>query len=248
MKAVSLAALALVVSVGSVASAEPVAVRYAEGLTRGFPVLRSVTGERLAQGELIQVARGDRVESRLTFRFVDGSYWGEQVTFSQQGTFALQSYRLVQRGPSFAEALDATFERDTERYTVRYQADADSPEEVMKGRLSLPPDVYNGMLIMLMKNLPAGSSHVVQVVAFTPKPRLVKMQLAPVAEDRVTIGDWPVTATRYAIKPQLGMFASLLVSDLPDAKCWLIGGEAPGFVRFEGPLYFMGPVWRIDPS
>ena len=62
------------------------------------------------------------------------------------------------------------------------------------------------------------------------------------------VGDWPVRASRYAIKPQLGMFASLLVTDLPDVKCWVLGGEAPGFVRFEGPLYFMGPVWRIDPN
>ena len=250
MKAVTTAllAVALLLGFGSVGSAEPVTVRYAEGVTRGFPVLRSVKGERLAQGELVQVARGDRVDSRLTFRFVDGSFYDEQVTFSQHGTFTLQSYRLVQRGPSFPEALDASFDRETERYTVRYKSDTESPEEVIKGKLSLPPDVYNGMLIMLVKNLPAGASEVVQIVAFTPKPRLVKMQLAPVADERVTIGDWPVTVTRYAIKPQLGMFVSLLISDLPDVKCWVVGGEAPGFVRFEGPLYFMGPVWRIDPS
>ncbi|MBI2204164.1 MAG: hypothetical protein HYU41_09980 [Candidatus Rokubacteria bacterium] len=250
MKAVTIAvlAVALLLAVGSVGSAEPVAVRYAEGVTRGFPVLRSVDGQRLAQGELIQVARGDRVDSRLTFRFVDGSFYDERVAFSQQGTFTLQSYRLVQRGPSFPEALDAAFDRETERYTVRYKSDADGPEETLTGKLSLPPDVYNGMLIMLMKNLPAGGSEIVQIVAFTPKPRLVKMQLAPVADERVTIGEWPITATRYAIKPQLGMFVSLLISDLPDVKCWVVGGEAPGFVRFEGPLYFMGPVWRIEPS
>jgi hypothetical protein len=104
------------------------------------------------------------------------------------------------------------------------------------------------MLIMMIRNLPAGTNQVVQIVAFTPKPRLVKMLLSPISEERVMVGDWPMTAMRYAIKPQLGMFVSLLISDLPDVRCWVVGGDAPGFVRFEGPLYFMGPVWRIEPN
>jgi hypothetical protein len=248
MKHLSLSIVLLAASVAGVSSvsADPVAVRFAEGVTRGFPVLRSTTGQKLAQGELVQVPRGDRIESRLVFRFLDGSYYEEQVTFSQQETFTLHSYRLIQRGPSFSESTDASIDRETERYTVRYKADESSAEEVVKGRFALPPDVYNGMLIMMIKNLNPGASQVVQIVAFTPRPRVVKMLLSPVAEDRVLVGDWPMSATRYVIKPQLGMFASLLVSDLPDVKCWVLGGDAPGFVRFEGPLYFMGPVWRIE--
>jgi hypothetical protein len=230
------------------ASADPVEVRFTEGVTRGFPVLRSTTGQKLAQGELVQVARGDRVDSRLTFRFLDGSFYDEQLTFSQNGTFTLHNYRLVQRGPSFPESLDATLDRESERYVVRHRADENSPEEIVKGRFTLPPDTYNGMLIMMIRNLPAGTNQVVQIVAFTPKPRLVKMLLSPISEERVMVGDWPMTAMRYAIKPQLGMFVSLLISDLPDVRCWVVGGDAPGFVRFEGPLYFMGPVWRIEPN
>ncbi|MBI1734905.1 MAG: hypothetical protein HYR51_07005 [Candidatus Rokubacteria bacterium] len=248
MKTIGLAVAVFAVSGMSSVWAEPVTVRYTEGVTRGFPVLRSTTGEKLAQGELTQVARADRVDSRLVFRFFDGSYYDEQVVFSQQATFTLESYRLVQRGPSFPETLEASLDRETERYTIRYRADEDSPEEMLKGKFSLPTDAYNGMLTMLLKNLPAGASQVVQIVAFTPKPRLVKMLLAPVTEERVLVGEWPLTATRYMIKPQLGLFASLLVSDLPDVKCWVVGGDAPGFLRFEGPLYFMGPVWRIEPN
>jgi hypothetical protein len=249
MKQISIAALLLALSLFGVSpgSAEPVAVRFTEGVTRGFPVLRSTTGQKLAQGELLQVARGDRVDSRLIFRFLDGSYYEEQLTFSQQDTFTLHSYRLVHRGPSFPETIEASIDRETERYAVR-KSEEGSPEEVVKGKFTLPPDVYNGMLIMLMKNLPAGMNQVVQIVAFTPKPRLVKMLLTPVAEERVLVGDWPMSATRYAIKPQLGMFVSLLISDLPDVKCWVLGGDAPGFMKFEGPLFFMGPVWRIEPN
>jgi hypothetical protein len=228
------------------ASAEPVAVRYTEGVTRAFPVLRSVKGEKLAQGDLVQVAKGDRVESRMVFKFKDGSLYDETVVFSQNDVFVLQSYRLIQRGPAFPESMDAFVDRESGRYTVRYKADEDSAEEVITGKFELPTDAYNGLLSTLMKNLPTGESRTVQIVAFTPKPRLVKMLLTPTVQDAVMVGETAMNATRFMIKPQLGLFASLLVADLPDVKIWIVEGEAPAFIKFEGPLYFMGPVWRIE--
>jgi hypothetical protein len=137
-------------------------------------------------------------------------------------------------------------DRATGRYHVRYRADDDSPEEVLDGKLEMPADVYNGLLGTLLKNLEAGASKTVQIVAFTPKPRLIKMLLEPVAAEPVAMGSIHVAATRYHIKPQLGMFASLLVMALPDVKTWIARGEAPAFLKFEGPLYFMGPIWQID--
>jgi len=243
------AILALAFVIGGVAPAvaEPIAVRYTEGVTRGFPVLRSLGGEKLAQGELTQVARaGDVVESRLVFRFKDGSLYDERVTFSQKDVFTLITYHIVQQGPSFPEALDGLVDRRTGKYEVRYRGDEDSPEETLKGSFDMPGDVYNGMLSMLMKNMPVATPATVQIIAFTPKPRLVKMLLKPAAEDPMSVNDAAVIATRFLVRPQLGLFASLLVADIPDVKCWIAGGEAPAFLRFEGPLYFMGPIWRID--
>jgi hypothetical protein len=34
----------------------------------------------------------------------------------------------------------------------------------------------------------------------------------------------------------------------PDTHVWILGGDAPTFVKFEGPLYSGGPVWRIELS
>lgn len=237
----------VVILAGLPAAAEPVAVKYSEGVTRGFPVLRSLSGERLAQGELIQIPRGgDVVESRLTFRFKDGSLHDERVVFTQRDVFTLLSYGIVQKGPSFPETVEATVDRATGRYEVRYRGDEDSPEEMLTGEFELPLDVYNGLLSTLMKNLPVGDSAMVQIVAFTPKPRLVKMLLTPAADDPMKVNEASVIATRFLVRPQLGLFASLLVADIPDVKCWIAAGDAPAFLRFEGPLYFMGPVWRID--
>lgn len=246
-------ALGIVVLVSLLAAAlpalaQPVAVRFAEGVSRGFPVIRAATGERLAQGDVMQFPRGDRLENRMVFRFRDGSVYDERVVFSQNGVFTVHAYSLVQRGPSFPEVIEAHLDRDTGRYRVRHQAEADGREEVFEGRIDLPPDVYNGLLTTLMKNLSPGVSARVKVVAFTPTPRLVTMVLAAAAEEEVAVGEMALPATRYHLEPQLGALTAFLIADLPVARCWIVRGDAPAFLRFEGPLFFMGPVWRIAPN
>lgn len=228
--------------------AEPVRVLFQEGVTRAFPVLRSLTGQKLAQGDLVQVARGDLVDSRMTFRFTDGSLYDEHVLFSQSGVFTLVRYRIVQRGPSFPETLEASIDRETGRYDVRYRADDGSPEESFTGRFAIPADAYNGMLSLLLKNLSPAESTIVQMVAFTPKPRLVKLQLLALSHDLMLVSNEPRPVTRWAIRPQLGLFASLLIADVPDVHCWILPGEAPAFLKAEGPLYFQGPIWRVEPN
>ena len=85
------------------ASAAPVSVRFVEGVTHGFIVLRTVNGGLVAAGDLLQVQRGGQVESRMVFRFKDGSVYDETVVFTQERVFTMQSYQLVHRGPAFTE-------------------------------------------------------------------------------------------------------------------------------------------------
>jgi len=246
MKAVAILTCALTLGMGAPAFSEPVAVKFTEGVAHAFLVLRSVGGEKLARGELIQIPSCDRVENRLTFRFHDGSLYDERVVFSQRETFTLISYQLVQKGSSFPESIDAKIDRESGRYEVRYKGDEEATEEVLQGKVELPSDVYNGLLCVLMKNMPVGAASTVHIIAFTPKPRLVEMLLTPAGDETVMIGEMAVPATRFLIKPQLGHFASLLVTDLPDMKVWIVGGEAPAFLQFEGPLFLMGPIWKIN--
>jgi hypothetical protein len=77
--------LALALAAASVElRAEPVAVRYTEGLVHGFLVLRTLDGRAIADGDLDQVASGAQVTSRLTFRFRDGSLHDETAVFTQR--------------------------------------------------------------------------------------------------------------------------------------------------------------------
>jgi hypothetical protein len=96
-------------------SAEPVVVRHVEGLVHGFLSLRSPDGKVIANGDLIQNARGDRVTSRLVFHFKDGSLSDETAVFSQRGHFSLVSDHVVQKGPAFEYPLDMRIDRTAGR-------------------------------------------------------------------------------------------------------------------------------------
>ena len=90
-------AVLMVLAPWSGLEAAPIEVRFAEGAAHGLVLVRSVSGETVGHGDLLQTVHGDRVESRLILRFKDGSLHDERVVFSQQGVFTLLSYRLMQR-------------------------------------------------------------------------------------------------------------------------------------------------------
>ncbi len=230
--------------------AAPVAVRHAEGLVHGFLVLRTVAGETLADGDLIQVARGDRVTSRLVFRFKDGSVHDETAVFSQRRNFRLLSDHLVQKGPAFQRAMEVSIEGSTGQVTVR-SSDDDGKEKVVTERLDLPLDVANGLVLTLLKNVRSDAPQMtVSMVAATPKPRLVKLAISPQGEEPFSVGGSSRNATHYIVKVEIGgaagLVAPLLGKQPPDTHVWILGGEAPAFVKSEGPLYFGGPIWRIE--
>ena len=244
--------MALAALAYSSADAAPVAVRFSEGVTHGFLLVRSIAGEIIGQGEMTQVVKeGDLVESQLVFRFKDGSLHDETVAFSQQRVFTLIRYRLVQRGPSFPDQLDVLIDRGTAQYTVRSQTGAQGKEEVLSGQVDLPKDVYNGMLITVSKNLQKGADETVSVLAFTPAPQVVNVQLRAIDEQPVHIGDLSSKVTQYVFTPQIGMIRELFgkaTGKLPAQfhyNCWILVDAAPSFVQFEGPLQLMGPIVRI---
>jgi hypothetical protein len=232
------------------APAAPVSVRFVEGATHGFLVLRTVNDVLIASGDLRQVVRRGQTESRMVFRFKDGSVFDETVVFTQQRVFTLENYRLAQRGPAFSDDTEISLERASGKYRVKTKAHKDGREEVLDGTLELPHDVYNGMIVTVAKNLPKGASETVHTVAFTPTPRLIQLELAPAGEHKIQVGELAKTATQYVLKPRLGswlkLFATLLGRVPPDAHVWMVTDEPPAFVRFEGPLYTTGPVWRIE--
>jgi hypothetical protein len=230
--------------------AEQVTVRHMEGLTHGFLALRTLEGKLLADGELTQVAKGDRVTSRVIFRFKDGSIYDDTTTFSQRGSFRVLSHHLVEKGASFRRPMEASLDASTGKFTVRY-TDDDGEEKTISQRIDVPVDVSNGLLMTLVKHIrPSAPQTTVSLVAATPKPRLVKLVIVPQGEEPLSHGTIKHKAIHYVVKVKIGGFAGLLAPLLgkqpPDMHVWVLGGDAPAFVKLEGQFYDGGPIWRVE--
>ena len=230
--------------------AEPVAVHHLEGTVHGFLALSTMDGKILAPGDLIQVIRGNQVVSRLVFRFKDGSLDDETAIFTQRGSLRLVSDHHIQKGPAFPHPMDVLITSSTGQVTVRFMDDH-GHEKVEMDHLDLPPDLANGIVLNILKNIrPETKETKMSYVAATPKPRLVKLSIIPQGEETFWVAGSGVKAVRFTIKAELGgiagVIAPLLGKQPTDINVWVAGGEAPTFVKLEGPLYLGGPVWRIQ--
>jgi hypothetical protein len=229
--------------------ADTIPVRHTEGLMHGFLVLRTLEGKPIADGQMTQDAKGDRVNTHLIFHFKDGSLYEDTAVYSQRGTFRLLRDHLVEKGPSFKQPVDTLIDGSTGQVRVRYTEDG--KEKTVAERLDLPPDVANGLLFTLVKDIkPSTPQTTVSLVATTPKPRLVKLAIVPLGEEPFTIGSFRHKAIHYVVKVEIGgvtgFLARLMGKQPADTHVWVLGGEAPAFVKLEGPLYAGGPIWRIQ--
>jgi hypothetical protein len=230
--------------------AESVTVRYKEGVSHGFLVLRTPDGKPIADGESTQVSRGDRVTNHMWFKFKDGSFYDEKTVFSQRGTFHLLSDHVLQKGPAFKRSLETSIDASSGEVTVRY-TDDHNQEKVTTERLQLPADVANGILFTLLKNVqPDVPKTTVSYVATTPKPRLVSLEIIPQGQKPFSIGSHNHKALLYTIKVKIGgitgVIASVIGKKPPDTQAWVLTGEAPAFARSDGPLFGDGPIFRME--
>jgi hypothetical protein len=212
--------LSAVVSVlaASSSGAEPVTVRYTEGLVHGFLTLRTLEGKLLADGDLIQTARG--------------------------------TDRLVQKGPAFPRPLEMSIDAGKGEVVVRH-TDKDGKEKTESEHRQIEPDVANGLILTVLKNVrPDAPPKSVTFIAATPKPQAVKLQVGVAGRERFSTGAAARTATHYVLKVDIGglkgVIAELVGKQPPDSHVWILGGEAPAFVKSEQPLYMGGPLWRIE--
>src|SRR4051794_3095508 len=205
---------------------ESVAVRQAEGLIRGFLSLRSLDGKLLANGDLLQVARGGRVTTRLVFHFRDGSLHEERAVYTQRQRFRLLSDHLVQKGPSFPQPIDMSIDAVSGKVTVKY-TDDHGAEKVESEQMELPDDLANGLVLTLLKNVGAATAPIkVGFVAATPKPRLVTLEISPSGQEPFSTGGVGRKATHYVVKVHIGGIAGVvapIVGKQPaDSHVWIL--------------------------
>jgi hypothetical protein len=114
------------------------------------------------------------------------------------------SDHLVQRGPSFKQEMEISVEASTGQITIRYKA-KNGKEKVLKEQHELPPDVANGLLFTLVKHIqPKVPQTTVSMVATTPKPRVVKLEILPDGEKAIASGNTKHETVCYVVKVKIG--------------------------------------------
>jgi hypothetical protein len=228
----------------------PISVLHSEEVLHGFLIVRNLEGELLADGDVTQITRGDRVTSHLIFHFKDSSLFDETVVFSQRRIFRVISYRLLQKGPAFKHPVAFTMEGASGKVVIRY-AEENGQEKTITEQLALPPDLANGMISTLLRNVRRNTPQItLSVVVATPKPRIVKLLISPESDDWFYIGNSAHKTIRYVVKVDLGgvagFVAPIVGKQPPDARVWILEDEAPVFVRSEGPLSVGGPPYWVE--
>jgi hypothetical protein len=117
--------------------------------------------------------------------------------------------------------------------------------------LKLPPDLANGLVPTLLKNLRPDTPQLeVSMVVATPKPRLVKLAISIHGNERFSLVGSGREAIDYTIKVDLGGIAGVVAPMIgkqpPDAHIWILGGDAPVFLKSETLAFVGGPIWRIE--
>jgi hypothetical protein len=107
------------------------------------------------------------------------------------------------------------------------------------------------MILTVLKNAdPDAPPKSVGFVAATPNPLLVKLAISSAGQEPFSTGSVGRKATHYVLKVDIGgikgVLAPLLGKQPPDSHVWILGGDAPAFVKAEQPFYNGGPVWRIE--
>lgn len=234
--------------IGSRLGAEQVRVVHRQGAIRGFLVLKDENGKEIAVGDEINEVQGNVIKSRTTFRFHDGSVDDEETVYRQGTTFQLIRDHRIQKGPSYPKPSDVTI--DVAKNDVSWVETSDNKTQTKSQHMNLPHDLANGMVPLLVQNLPRGATELkLPYLAVDSKPRIVTLIIKPDGNDKILIGADGRRADRFNVHTDIGgitgVVAQVVGKQPPDIKLWSAGEPVSSFVRMEGPFYENGPVWTV---
>ena len=230
-------------------NADPVTVRHVQGYVHGFLVLKDTDDKILASGGLTQIPSGNHVTTTLTLNFKDGSLYQETSVFTQRKIFRLLTFKQVLKGPAFKTPETVILDTSTGNVNIQY-TDKEGKEKTITDRLSLPPDLANGLLAMLLTCADPKVETTLSMLVSAPKPRIVKLKISAAGEDSFSVGGAGAKATHYVVKIDIGgvtgIAARVVGKQPPPVHMWIAAGSTPVFLKSEGALFEDGPIWRIE--
>jgi hypothetical protein len=219
-----------------------------EGTARGFPVLRDVAGKTLGDGDFVQWIENGRLHVRIV-------YTSRTRRIEENAVFR-QRPELAQEQWSLRESRDGKLYR---QFAVNFASGTATAKKLEDGALKDWSDdikvdagrAFAGFGFTLAtkalrQRLMRGEKVELQAVGFSPKPRVVTVELSYGGLDRVPMGGRTIRGERYMVHPKLPLIADLFVN-VPDAHIWLTSPAPAAFLRWEGPLAEPGdPITRVD--
>jgi hypothetical protein len=233
------------------AHADSIPVNEKQGAMYGLLEVKSADGKIIAIADDVTSVRGNRIHSRLTFHFRDGSIDDEVTDFTEGSIFRLISDHHIQKGPAFREPLDLSI--NVPDKLVTWREVKNGREEVHTQHMEVPSDLANGMTSLIVENFPKNAPELkVSYLVVASKPRVVTLSTRPEGEEIFYVGGVARHAKRYRTHVEIGgltgLIAPLIGRQPADIQMWVTAGEVATFLKMEGPLYEKGPTWTTELS
>ncbi len=221
-----------------------------EGPAHAYPVVRSLDGGKIADGDFSQWIDGTRLHVRIQSTFADGRLIEERGAFQQRP-------ELIQDEWSWRETKGETLLREfalnlRDGTASAKKLDDDGALSEWSEEVELEPGrAFAGFgftfaLKALRNRLLRGERVELETVGFTPQPREVTVEVSYAGLDEMRMSDRMVRGDRFVLRPKIPWIARLFVR-VPDSTIWLTSPAPAGFLRWEGFLAEPGDqIVRVD--
>jgi hypothetical protein len=223
--------------------------REIEAALHGFPAMYDLQGKKLADGEFTQWLQNDLLHVTLSYDLGSAHHIVEKTTLRQKP-------RLVQEEWSWRESQGGKLLR---HFELDFKSDTVIAEKATEGKTNKwveslkiePGRTFAGFgFVLALKSvrdrLVAGKKVELQAVGFTPKPRVVSVELSYGGLERMDMAGRTIIGDRFVIHPKVPAIAKAFVQ-VKDTHIWLTTPRPAGFLRWEGPLIEAGDsVARVD--
>jgi hypothetical protein len=229
-------------------SAPAVEVTEFEATAHGFPALLDSNGKKLADGEFTQWIDDERLHIMIAYRFERGDRTEEKAVFRQKPELIQEEWSWRElKGGQLVRDFAVDFKTQTATAQKREKDELKNWSEKIDVRAGRTFAGYGFMLALqnLRPRLLRGEQIELQAVGFTPKPKVVTVQISHRGVDQMKMSDRLLEGDRFVIHPKIGAIAGLFVH-VPDTLIWLTKPPAE-FLRWEGPVAEPNdPIIRVD--
>jgi hypothetical protein len=226
--------------------AAAVALRYPAGDLHGFPTMRDREGNLIADGELTQELKGDRLIVHGIWRFKDGRVAEEDDELRVGHDLRQERFAWIERrGKIELRHIEVDFRSGSATVTH----DNGGKREVWRENLHLKggkafAGYSTALAVSQLRDALAEKDARAELtfVAFTPKPRTVTLEVSRAQGDHIDAAGREIAADRYTLHPKIPFPVSVFVH-AEDAYLWFTHSPPPALLRAEQSL-----VEKDDPK